>query len=143
MDSFDVEFAAKNSEMRCDNWQYATDSPCDNILTAATLAVARQVGYRYGRVLQGGVYGNKKNKFLQIISDTPPVVRATVAGGCRRKVFITRANATSWLVAAEHLLNSFWSPCFSVKIVYNDGLWGFEHLLKREGPVKKGLQTIL
>jgi hypothetical protein len=47
------------------------------------------------------------------------------------------------LVAAERLLNSFSSPCFSAKIVYNDGLWGFEHLLKREGPVKKELQIIL
>jgi hypothetical protein len=47
------------------------------------------------------------------------------------------------LVAAEHLLNSFSSPCFRAKIVNNYGLWWFEHLLKREGPVKKGLQTIL
>ncbi len=42
-------------------------SPCDDTPTAAT-AMDRKVEY-----------GNKKNIFLQIRSDTPPAVTATVA----------------------------------------------------------------
>jgi hypothetical protein len=58
-------------------------------------------------------------------------------------VFITRAKQQAELVVDENLLSSFSDSCFSVKIVYNYGFWWFEHLLKREVPGKKGLQSIL
>jgi hypothetical protein len=72
----DEECATKNSEVR-----FAVTlcySPCDDTPTAATVAVTTGGVYRYIRVPQVGV--RKQNRlFLQISSDTPPVVRATVA----------------------------------------------------------------
>ena len=67
-----------------------------------------------------------------------------------------RENAAIWITDAQHLLSSFSSPCFRVKIVYNYGLswscfcshlsagtciWSCKWHVSQEGPNVKGIEN--
>jgi hypothetical protein len=67
-----------------------------------------------------------------------------------------RVNAAIWITDVQHLLSSFSSPCFRVKIVYNYGLswscfcsqlsagtciWSCKWHVSQEGPNVKGIEN--
>jgi hypothetical protein len=76
-------------------------------------------------------YGNKKEYFCKLLAilHLSLELRWQGVGG---KCLLLGQMQQAELVAAEHWLNSFSSPCVSVKMVYNYGFWWFEHLLKEK-----------